>query len=374
MADSGSKAQPSPSIQPAPAAPVPRARPASSGPKRILCLDAGGPRAVLQLGILGALEARLKARSFLPDFRLCDYFDLFAGVSTGAYFAAELARGRRVADIEVAFAQMAPDMIASRNPAALDTALSGLFGNAPLFGPPWRSRFATFLKRRSDGAVLFVTDRSPPEPGALLHRVLIAATAAPAKLDSEKVTLTPDGGATPFVDATAAGLADPSLALFRALAAQEGGLNWALGPDRVLIVSVGSGRRSQAVGKWAVADALAQDAAAASAEMLRGLSEGARRAHDSGVRYAHLPMLRYERIDAVIGPDTISAMAADADSASSVLRELGAEAVQTMLGQSHGMERAMFPKAFNPPGFGKRPLGPPKIRLEALGRTFRRKD
>ena len=61
-------------------------------PKRILALDGGGVRGILTLGILAKIEALLKERHGNdPDFRLCHYFDLIAGTSTGAIIAAALA-------------------------------------------------------------------------------------------------------------------------------------------------------------------------------------------------------------------------------------------------------------------------------------------
>ena len=57
----------------------------SKGPKRILALDGGGLRGILSLGILKHLEATLRARHGGDrGFRLCHYFDLIAGTSTGA--------------------------------------------------------------------------------------------------------------------------------------------------------------------------------------------------------------------------------------------------------------------------------------------------
>lgn len=63
-------------------------------PKRILSLDGGGLRGILTLGILERIEALLRERhGGDPDFRLCHYFDLMAGTSTGSIIAAALAQG-----------------------------------------------------------------------------------------------------------------------------------------------------------------------------------------------------------------------------------------------------------------------------------------
>ena len=72
----------------------------SAGQKKILSLDGGGIRGALTLGYLKKLEDVLKAKhSDKPDFRLCDYFDLIGGTSTGAIIAASLAIGKTVDEI-----------------------------------------------------------------------------------------------------------------------------------------------------------------------------------------------------------------------------------------------------------------------------------
>ena len=64
------------------------------GPKRMLALDGGGIRGALTLGYLERLEAILRERNWNdPDFRLCDYFDLIGGTSTGSIIATGLALG-----------------------------------------------------------------------------------------------------------------------------------------------------------------------------------------------------------------------------------------------------------------------------------------
>lgn len=73
---------------------------ADAGPKRILALDGGGLRGILTLGILKKVEDELSQRHGSDaSFRLCDYFDLISGTSTGAIIAATLAIGWSVEDI-----------------------------------------------------------------------------------------------------------------------------------------------------------------------------------------------------------------------------------------------------------------------------------
>jgi len=69
----------------------------SPGPKRILALDGGGLRGIATLGYLKRIETLLADRHDAGDsFRLCHYFDLIAGTSTGAIIAAGLAIGMTV--------------------------------------------------------------------------------------------------------------------------------------------------------------------------------------------------------------------------------------------------------------------------------------
>ena len=56
-----------------------------SGPKRVLALDGGGIRGDLTLGYLQRIEDILRQKADAdPEFRLCDYFDLIGGTSTGS--------------------------------------------------------------------------------------------------------------------------------------------------------------------------------------------------------------------------------------------------------------------------------------------------
>lgn len=53
------------------------------GALRILSIDGGGIRGVLPGQVLVSLEQKLQKKSNNPDVRIMDYFDLFAGTSTG---------------------------------------------------------------------------------------------------------------------------------------------------------------------------------------------------------------------------------------------------------------------------------------------------
>jgi len=62
---------------------------------RILSLDGGGIKGLVTLGILEKLEEEIKY-SKGESTRLCDYFDLIGGTSTGSIIASGLAIGKSV--------------------------------------------------------------------------------------------------------------------------------------------------------------------------------------------------------------------------------------------------------------------------------------
>ncbi len=70
------------------------------GPKRILSLDGGGLRGMMTVHVLKKIETLLRDRFGDPDLRLCNYFDLIAGTSTGAIIAEGLSKGMTVKEIE----------------------------------------------------------------------------------------------------------------------------------------------------------------------------------------------------------------------------------------------------------------------------------
>ena len=76
-------------------------------PKRILALDGGGLRGILSLALLQKIEDILRHRhGGHADFRLCHYFDLIAGTSTGAIIAAALALGWTVEELRAKYMEL----------------------------------------------------------------------------------------------------------------------------------------------------------------------------------------------------------------------------------------------------------------------------
>ncbi|MFT3793112.1 patatin-like phospholipase family protein [Flavobacterium sp.] len=64
--------------------------------KRILALDGGGIRGILTLGMLKEIENQVKAKGY---DKLCDYYDVMSGTSTGAIIASALSLGKTVDEV-----------------------------------------------------------------------------------------------------------------------------------------------------------------------------------------------------------------------------------------------------------------------------------
>jgi len=143
------------------------------GPKRILALDGGGLRGVLTLGMLREIETLLRARhGDDPDFRLCDYFDLIAGTSTGAIIAAALSLGMSVDEVHGHYMRLG-QLVFKRSllrwgalRAKFDgdkvrEALLGVYGERRLDSKDFRTGLLVVTKRLDTGTA---HGRSPTTP------------------------------------------------------------------------------------------------------------------------------------------------------------------------------------------------------------------
>jgi len=211
------------------------------GPKRILAIDAGGPRIVLAAALLGALEAKLRREKNDPDLRLWDHFDLIGGVSAGAFLAAAFCAGASVDEAcglleDAGPAPGAPlpgDAVRRPKFAAtrLAQTLEEAFGDAAIGDPRIRAGFAALVKPLED---------DPPEvwtnaPGSAsadktFKEAILASLGGDCSFD----------GRRGFADAALAA-PSPVWPLLR-FAISPRGLAWPSGANKLHVVSVGAGR------------------------------------------------------------------------------------------------------------------------------------
>jgi uncharacterized protein len=241
------------------------------GPKWILSLDGGGIRAALTVAFLERIEKLLTDRDG-SDVRLCDYFDLIGGTSTGAILAAALALGFKVEQVKDLFIRLAPSAFkgslwripilqAKFDASGLRQQIELVVGDRTLASSDLLTGLCVVTKRIDTGTPWFAINnpRSPfwsstsatrPEVdhnvfiGAdklRLAKVLRASTAAPHFFDPETIQLTEEGPAAVFVDGGVTPHNNPAMALFQIATARAQGLSWRRGPQNLGIISLGTG-------------------------------------------------------------------------------------------------------------------------------------
>lgn len=248
------------------------------GPKRILALDGGGLRGVLTLGMLREIETLLRARhGDDPDFRLCDYFDLIAGTSTGAIIAAALSLGMGVDEVHGHYMRLG-QLVFKRSllrwgalRAKFDgnkvrEALIGVYGERRLDSQDFRTGLLVVTKRLDTGSAWPITNH----PGSKyfkrgtqattiangeypLWQVVRASTAAPYFFDPETIGI---GRATQglkavkgdFVDGGVSPSNNPALQALMTATMEGYRFGWTVGESRLLVVSVGTGKSDAEVG------------------------------------------------------------------------------------------------------------------------------
>ena len=229
------------------------------GPKRILALDGGGIRGALTLGYLAEIESILRERAGGdPNFRLCDYFDLIGGTSTGSIIATGLALGFSVAELTVMYQALGADvfrssafrfgLIGAKFPKEpLVQALRDNFGDATLGSDKLRTGLVVMAKRLDTGSPWLLHNnprgRYFASNGELLLRdVVRASTAAPHYFEPELITLGP-GLEGAFVDGGVSPYNNPALQMLMMATCSGYRLNWPFGADQLLLVSAGTGHR-----------------------------------------------------------------------------------------------------------------------------------
>jgi uncharacterized protein len=245
------------------------------GPKRILSLDGGGTRGIVSLAFLREIERALCGER--PDECLADHFDLIGGTSTGAIIGAGLALGWRVEAIAEMYRRFADQVFRPRwqrwllanryraeplerllraslqPPGTPDDAPDILLGDAAL-----RTGLAIVTKRVDTGSVWVVSNlpdtphyrdrhgRANGNARIPLRNLVRASAAAPMFFEPAEFELGPrlDGTAQRgrFVDGGVSPYNNPALRLLELARLPVFGLRWPVGPERLMLVSVGTGR------------------------------------------------------------------------------------------------------------------------------------
>ncbi len=244
----------------------------ADGPKRILALDGGGLRGIVTLGYLKGIEDLLRQRhGGNEDFRLAHYFDLIAGTSTGSIIAAGLALGMSVQDLTDLYIRLGREVFhkslwrrgilrARYNHEKLSEHLRSILGSDLTLGSPSLQTGLLVMTKRMDTGSPWPLGNNPKgkyfraaegddwisNGDFPLWQVVRASTAAPSYFNPEKITISRKNGSGPvhgeFVDGGVSPFNNPTLQAFMYATLEGYRIGWETGADRLLIVSVGTGR------------------------------------------------------------------------------------------------------------------------------------
>lgn len=245
----------------------------ADGPKRILSLDGGAVKSVIQIAYLERIEAILRAKHSNADLILSDYFDFVGGASTGALLATAITLGYKAQQIKELLFDFLPKMF--RQPLLSVPAISPRFdtgqlakqlleefGDRPLGSGDIKTGLAILTKRLDTNSLWVLTnnprgrfwenstqvaDQAVDTAGAVigskhlkLRDLLRASTSAPYYFAPKKMQI---GGNEKglFADGGISAHNNPSLKMLMLATAQEDGFNWKHGADKIFLVSIGAG-------------------------------------------------------------------------------------------------------------------------------------
>ena len=244
----------------------------SSGPKKILALDGGGIRGMITVEVLAAIEDLLRRKLGRgDDFRLADYFDFVAGTSTGAIIAACISVGMSVSEIRTFYLDNGKEMFEKASlikrfrhkygDEKLTEKLQGVFRKDTTLGSdnlrtvlmmvmrnattdsPWpisNNPFAKYNQRlRDDGSLRDNCNLDVP-----LWQLIRASTAAPVYFPPEVVKV--GSQEFVFVDGGITMYNNPAFQAFLMATIAPYKMEWPVGEDRLLVVSIGTGTSPQA--------------------------------------------------------------------------------------------------------------------------------
>ena len=232
-----------------------------NGPKRILALDGGGIRGILAVEILAKIEELLREKTgSRKEFVLADYFDFFAGTSTGGIIATCLSWGMTVDRIRNFYLENGKEMfdkasILKRHrykfeDERLSKRLQKEFETDTTLGSEKLKTLLLLVMRNATtdspwpvsnnpAAKYNDTKRDDCNLNLPLWQLVRASTAAPTYFPPEVVTIGKkefifvDGGITMYNN--------PAFQAFLMATVEPYCLNWPTGEDKLFVVSVGTG-------------------------------------------------------------------------------------------------------------------------------------
>lgn len=238
-------------------------RPEAKPTRKLLALDGGGIRGVMTLEILHGIESLLRRELGSPGLVLADYFDAIAGTSTGAIIAAALSRGMSVDDLLTFYRESGPAMFDKASVLRrfrykyeddrLADRLKEVFGPETTLGDASLRTLAMLVLRNAttdspwplwNNPSAKYNDRARPDCNLNLPlwQLVRASTAAPTYFPPEVIRFGGGRHEFIFVDGGVTTYNNPAFQLFLMTTIAPYRLNWPCGAEKMLLVSVGTGK------------------------------------------------------------------------------------------------------------------------------------
>jgi hypothetical protein len=236
------------------------------GPKRLLALDGGGTKGIIELAFLARMETLLREHTGAgDDFRLADWFDLIGGTSTGSIIAAGLAMGKSVAALTRLYLDLGPLVFRRRSwriagllsmfdSKPLQNLLHQEFGGRAMESEDLRTGLAIVAHRFDTGSPWLISNNprapywnDPDDKSYLGNRhyslaeIVRASTAAPGYFQPQKIAVLPGGKPALFVDGGLSPHNNPAMMLLMMTQLRAYNLTWPTGAENLNIISIGAG-------------------------------------------------------------------------------------------------------------------------------------
>lgn len=300
-----------------------------NGPKRILSLDGGGLRGLMSVQVLKKIEQLLQDRFRDRNMRLCNYFDLIAGTSTGAIIAAGLSKGMSANEVENHYRTLGDKvfkrslwrrgaMLQKYNADAVAKALGEVLGTNSMKDTAFHTGLLVVSKRLDSGSTWVLTNNpcaryftvNPERPETIsngeypLWQVVRASTAAPTFFAGEEIRIHSDESEERrdsvglFIDGGVSPHNNPSLQALMVATMEGYRFGWKTGVDNMLLVSVGTGKANASVNL----SSRVTDAAAAQAVLaLKNLMEDCSDLVEAVMQWISKPTPTAREIDSEMG-------------------------------------------------------------------------
>lgn len=241
--------------------------------KRLLALDGGGIRGIFALEVLAQIESQLRKKTGNSQLLLADHFHYMAGTSTGAIIATCLSWGMSVAEVQDLYIKEAIQMFQAApiyqrfwnkfKAEGITRMFKVLFsedgeGKTPaLLGTKkLRTLLTLVMRNHSTGSPWPVSNNpaakfnDPKSPECNLRlpvwQLVRASTAAPVYFPPETIEI--GGRKHVFVDGGITPYNNPALLLFYMATLPSYKVEWEIGVDKMLLVSIGTGRIPSGIG------------------------------------------------------------------------------------------------------------------------------